>query len=98
YNVTMYIMAGLLVIGFLCNLFIKAVHQRFYMQADHDAEMAQMTVGAAGALGGTILLKHERTSGTSHSPPVRGWVCGWVPPTPPAGEARMLCFELLLMT
>ena len=48
YNVTMYIMAGLLVIGFLCNLFIKAVHQRFYMRADHDAEMAQMTVGAAG--------------------------------------------------
>jgi MFS family permease len=48
YNVTMYIMAGLLVIGFLCNLFIKAVHQRFYMHADHDAEMAQMTVGAAG--------------------------------------------------
>ena len=26
YNVTMYIMAGLLVIGFFCNLFIKAVH------------------------------------------------------------------------
>ena len=48
YNVTMYLRAGLLVIGFLCNLFIKAVHQRFYMQADHDAEMAQMTVGAAG--------------------------------------------------
>ena len=26
YNVTMYVMAVLLVIGFLCNLFIKAVH------------------------------------------------------------------------
>jgi hypothetical protein len=48
YNVTMYIMAGLLVIGFLCNLFVKAVHQRFYMRADHDAEMAQIAVGAAG--------------------------------------------------
>jgi MFS family permease len=48
YNVTMYIMAGLLVIGFFCNLFVKAVHQRFHMRPDHEAEMAQMAVGAAG--------------------------------------------------
>jgi MFS family permease len=31
YNVTMYIMAALLVVGFFCNLGIKAVHQRHYM-------------------------------------------------------------------
>ena len=37
YNVTMYIMAGLLMIGFICNLFIKAVHQRFHMKSDHDS-------------------------------------------------------------
>ena len=30
----MYIMAGLLVIGFFCNLFIKAVHQRYHMQGE----------------------------------------------------------------
>jgi hypothetical protein len=48
YNVTMYIMAGLLVIGFFCNLFVKAVHQRFHMRPDHEAEMAQIAVGAAG--------------------------------------------------
>jgi MFS family permease len=36
YNVTMYIMAGLLVIGFICNLLVKAVNKRFYMQPDHD--------------------------------------------------------------
>jgi MFS family permease len=47
YNVTMYIMAGLLVIGFICNLFIKAVNQRYHMAADHEAERAQMQVGAA---------------------------------------------------
>jgi MFS family permease len=37
YNVTMYVMAGLLIIGFLCNLFIQAVNERHYMtqeQAD----------------------------------------------------------------
>jgi MFS family permease len=48
YNITMYIMAGLLVIGFFCNLFVKAVHHRFHMRPDHDAEMAQIAVGAAG--------------------------------------------------
>jgi hypothetical protein len=48
YNVTMYIMAGLLVIGFLCNLFIKAVHPRFHMQPQ-DEGGAFSTVAAAGA-------------------------------------------------
>ena len=33
YNVTMYVMAGLLVIGFICNLFVRSVHERFHMRA-----------------------------------------------------------------
>jgi MFS family permease len=33
YNVTMYLMAGLLVIGFFCNLFITAVSERHHMTA-----------------------------------------------------------------
>jgi hypothetical protein len=28
YTITMYIMAGLLVIGFFCNLFVQPVHER----------------------------------------------------------------------
>jgi MFS family permease len=48
YNVTMYIMAGLLVIGFICNLLVKAVHHRFHMKPDHEAERAQVAVAAAG--------------------------------------------------
>jgi hypothetical protein len=32
----MYIMAGLLVIGFICNFFVKAVHARFHMKATDD--------------------------------------------------------------
>jgi MFS family permease len=31
YTVTMYIMAGLLVIGFVCNLMVRAVHDRFFV-------------------------------------------------------------------
>jgi MFS family permease len=48
YNTTMYIMAGLLVIGFICNFLIKAVHHRFHMKPDHEAELAQAEVAAAG--------------------------------------------------
>jgi len=33
YNVTMYVMAGLLVVGFICNLVVKPVHERFHMRA-----------------------------------------------------------------
>jgi hypothetical protein len=33
YDVTMYVMATLLVIGFFCNLFIRAVDARHYMSA-----------------------------------------------------------------
>jgi MFS family permease len=48
YNVTMYIMAGLLIVGFICNLLVKAVHHRFHMKPDHEAERAQVAVAAAG--------------------------------------------------
>ncbi|WP_315920025.1 OFA family MFS transporter [Mesorhizobium sp. SP-1A] len=34
YNTTMYIMAGLLVVGFICNLFVKAVDARYHMKAE----------------------------------------------------------------
>lgn len=34
YNVTMYIMAGILVLGFICNLLIKPVHEKHHMTHD----------------------------------------------------------------
>jgi hypothetical protein len=36
YNTTMYIMAGLLVIGFICNYLVKAVDARFHMKEDDN--------------------------------------------------------------
>ena len=39
YNTTMYIMAGLLVIGFICNFFVKAVDRRFHMKADGESAL-----------------------------------------------------------
>jgi MFS family permease len=49
YNVTMYIMAGLFVIGFIANFLIKAVHERFHMQADDSALAAAAEAGRAAA-------------------------------------------------
>jgi MFS family permease len=40
YNTTMYIMAGLLVIGFICNALVKAVNERHHMRAEPDAGRA----------------------------------------------------------
>ena len=40
YNITMYVMAGLLVIGFFCNLFIKAVNKRYHMAPDGETALA----------------------------------------------------------
>ena len=39
YNNTMYLMAILLVIGFFCNLFVKAVNSRHHMTADEVEQM-----------------------------------------------------------
>jgi MFS family permease len=40
YNVTMYVMAGLLVVGFVCNVFVKSVHERLHIRAvEADAEV-----------------------------------------------------------
>jgi MFS family permease len=44
YNVTMYVMAGLLVIGFICNACIRAVHERHHMAP----EIADEAVPAFG--------------------------------------------------
>ena len=45
YNTTMYIMAGLLVIGFICNLLVKAVHAPL-PHAGQRGRRAQAQVGA----------------------------------------------------
>jgi MFS family permease len=39
YNITMYVMAALLVVGFFCNLFIKEVHERHHMKHDEADAM-----------------------------------------------------------
>jgi MFS family permease len=43
YNTTMYVMAAPLIVGFICNVFVKDVHERFHMktvEADNEVERA----------------------------------------------------------
>jgi len=40
YNTTMYVMAVLLVIGFFCNLAVRAVNKRHHMTAQQEAQAA----------------------------------------------------------
>jgi MFS family permease len=49
YNITMYIMAGLLVVGLLCNLLVKPVNARFHMKPDGDAQATGQRQAAAVA-------------------------------------------------
>jgi MFS family permease len=49
YNTTMYIMAGLLVIGFFCNLMVKAVNSKFHMKEGGDARQNDPALRPAGA-------------------------------------------------
>ena len=58
YNITLYIMAGLLVVGLLCNLLVKPVDARYHMKPDGDARampgqtqsQTSATAGAPGAV------------------------------------------------
>ncbi len=48
YNVTMYLMAVLLVIGLICNALVQAVHKRHYMKT----AAAGARMGTAPVFGG----------------------------------------------
>jgi MFS family permease len=50
YNVTMYLMAGLLVIGFFCNMAVRPVGERYYMAGDELAEQRGHSGGPSGKL------------------------------------------------
>ena len=46
YNVTMYLMAGLLVLGFFANLSVRPVAERYYMSDEDVARERGMTAAA----------------------------------------------------
>ena len=46
YNITVYMMAGLLIVGFVCNACIRAVNERHYME-DEPAVRAAAAMAAS---------------------------------------------------
>src|SRR5262249_47146315 len=64
YNTTMYIMAGLLVIGFICNLLIKAGGARYHMKANdpRGAEALDTAPAPPRAPGGKHGKRNARDS------------------------------------
>ena len=55
YDFTMYILAGMLLVGFLCNLLVKPVDSKWYMSeqevADMQAKVAVTATGPTGSFG-----------------------------------------------
>ena len=54
YDVTMYVLAGMLVLGFICNLGVRALHERWYMSEEavaSDAVKPAVPVAAGGSYG-----------------------------------------------
>jgi hypothetical protein len=45
----MYVMAGLLVVGFICNYFVTAVHERYHMKRREAGAETETETGAATA-------------------------------------------------
>ncbi len=69
YNLTMYIMTGILLLGFLCNFAIRRVSEHNYMTPHElEAEQSLLRRSAAGA-GASAALADAPTAGTV--PPAR---------------------------
>lgn len=53
YNVTMFIMAGLLVAGLVCNYFVKPVDPKYHMASEGEQEEAVSSGRTSGSTGGS---------------------------------------------
>ena len=74
YNITMYILAALLVVGFVCNWLVRPVPEKYHMK--EDAADAKAAVPAtAGAARGTA----ADTANVSPMIVVLAWAAVWIP-------------------
>ncbi|HWW19921.1 MAG TPA: OFA family MFS transporter [Steroidobacteraceae bacterium] len=73
YNVTMYILAGLLVGGFICNLLVRHVHERHYMKAPEAAPTP-----AAAVHSGASAAVMDSAEGVG-ALVVAAWLAVWIP-------------------
>jgi hypothetical protein len=76
YNKTMYILAGLLAVGFICNLLVRHVNERHYMNEAQAAPAVAVPPAAAPRLsGGAQVDTAEGVGGLV----VAAWLAVWIP-------------------
>jgi MFS family permease len=75
YDFTMYIMAGMLVVGFICNLMIKPVDPRWYMKEEEVLALQAKTTSTAMAAGGSYGIDRGGLDGAA----VAAWLIVGIP-------------------
>jgi MFS family permease len=75
YDFTMYILAGMLVVGFICNLMIKPVDPRWYMKEEEVLALQAKTTSTAMAAGGSYGIGRGGLDGAA----VIAWLIVGVP-------------------
>jgi MFS family permease len=75
YDFTMYILAGMLVVGFICNLMIKPVDPRWYMKEEEVLALQAKTTSTAMAAGGSYGIDRGGLDGAA----VIAWLIVGVP-------------------
>ena len=75
YDFTMYILAAMLVAGFICNFLIRPVDQRWYMREEEVAALQARTTSTAIAQGGSFGIGRGGLNGAA----VVAWLIVGVP-------------------
>ena len=75
YDFTMYILAAMLVAGFICNFLIRPVDQRWYMREEEVAALQARTTSTAVVRGGSFGIGRGGLDGAS----VVAWLIVGVP-------------------
>ena len=75
YDFTMYILAGMLVVGFICNLMIKPVDPRWYMKEEEVLALQAKTTSTAMAAGGSYGIDRGGLDGAA----VAAWLIVGIP-------------------
>jgi MFS family permease len=77
YSITMYILALLLAVGFVCNWRIHAVAERLYMKTDESAPAPLRAVRASDHVGDTISVEEASRRNAWLVP--AAWLAVWIP-------------------
>jgi MFS family permease len=74
YSITMYILAGLLALGFVCNWLVRPVDPKYHMTA---SELAALNAGTTAAP--AAVTSHATGAGSGSALIVLAWAAVWIP-------------------